>query len=237
MIVAICAATVGGFLLRHAANVERQALRTQELAAAVAQLQGFSLRAEAEGATKRLAANHKQALEAADAAFQAVLVHDRAESERIRSAYLAYVDGSTRAFNRARGSGRTSATQQGRIDRELTRFESLINIEIRRLARATRVTNPEARLALISAAVASTLLVGLLIWQFELQRRADRIDRDNAERSQELSRLRDDFVAAVSHDLRTPLTSIIGYLDLIKDDETENLTPDQQAYLTVVQRN
>jgi hypothetical protein len=51
MVVAIGTATAGGFLLRHAANVERQALRTQELAGAVTQLQGLSLRVEAEGAT------------------------------------------------------------------------------------------------------------------------------------------------------------------------------------------
>jgi signal transduction histidine kinase len=235
--VAVGAATVGGFLLRHAANVERQALRTQELAGAVAQLQGFSLRLEAEGATKQLAVRRAQALEAASAAFRAVRAHDRAESDRIRDAYLTYAGGSTRDFKRAAASGPTSVAEQRRLDRELSRFDSLIAVEIRRLARETRVANPEARLALIAAAVAAALLVGLLIWQFELQRRAGRIDRDNAARSEQLSRLREEFVAAVSHELRTPLTSIIGYLDLITDSETENLTSDQQAFLNVVQRN
>jgi signal transduction histidine kinase len=233
---AVGAATVGGFLLRHAANVERQALRTQALAGAVAQLRGFSLRAEADGGTNGLAASRKRALEATFAAFRDVRAHDRAESNRIRSALLAYVEGSTREFNRATASGETLA-QQRRIDRELSRFESQINIEMQRLAHATRVTNPKARLALIIAAVAASLLVGSLIWQFELQRRAGRIDRDNAARSEELSRLREEFVAAVSHELRTPLTSIIGYLDLIKDDQTTNLTPEQQAFLAVVERN
>ncbi len=71
-----------------------------------------------------------------------------------------------------------------------------------------------------------------LIWQFELQRRAGRIDRDNALRSQELSQLREAFVATVSHELRTPLTSIIGYLDLINDTETTNLTTEQEGFLT-----
>src|SRR4029077_10967280 len=96
--------------------------------------------------------------------------HDRAESNRIRNALLAYVAASTREFNRAAASGDTLA-QQRRIDRELSRFESLINIEMQRLAHATRVANPKARLALVIAAVAAALLVGSLIWQFELQRR------------------------------------------------------------------
>jgi signal transduction histidine kinase len=74
--------------------------------------------------------------------------------------------------------------------------------------------------------------------QFELQRRAGRIDRDNAARSQELSRLREALVATVSHELRTPLTSIIGYLDLIMEDtETSTLTAEQQSFLSVIQRN
>jgi signal transduction histidine kinase len=127
--------------------------------------------------------------------------------------------------------------QQRQIDRELDRFRSLINVEVRRLARAVHVTNPQARLALVSAAAAAGLLVALLIWQFELQRKAGRIDRDNAVRSEELSRLREEFVASVSHELRTPLTSIIGYLELIGDDDTGQLTHDQRTFLSVVQRN
>jgi signal transduction histidine kinase len=90
---------------------------------------------------------------------------------------------------------------------------------------------------LVSAAAAAGLLVALLIWQFELQRKAGRIDRDNAVRSEELSRLREEFVASVSHELRTPLTSIIGYLELIGDDDTGQLTHDQRTFLSVVQRN
>ena len=234
---AVGAATVGGFLLHHAADVERQALRTQELAGAVAHLQNFPLTLEAEGATKRLSASRQQALEETNRLFQNVRAHDRSESDRIRLAYLAYVSGSTSEFKRATKDGLISPVQQSRTDRKLNRFQTMISVEIRRLAAEARETNPRARLALVIAATAAALLVGLLIWQFELQRRAGRIDRDNAERAQELSRLREALVATVSHELRTPLTSIIGYLDLINDTATTNLTADQQAFLTVVQRN
>jgi signal transduction histidine kinase len=238
LVVAVGATTAGGFLLRRAADVERQALRTQALAGAVGGLQGLGLRAEVEGATPQLAAGRQQALDAAYAAFRDVGAHDGAEGDRLRRAFLAYVDGSTREFNRAvAAGGRTSPARQRRIDGEVARFQSLVNIEIRRLARAVRVTNPEARLALVTAAVAVGLLVALLIWQFELQRKAGRIDRDNAARSEELSRLREEFVASVSHELRTPLTSIIGYLELIGDDDTGQLTHDQRTFLAVVQRN
>lgn len=35
----------------------------------------------------------------------------------------------------------------------------------------------------------------------------------------EASRIRDDFMSSVAHELRSPLTSILGYLDLAKDEE------------------
>jgi signal transduction histidine kinase len=235
---AVTAATVGGILLHRAANVERQALRTQELASAVAELQDFPAQIEARGATAQLAARRKKAQDTANQLFRNVRAHDGAESDRIRAAYLAYVRASTLEFNRASASGLTSPRQRGRTERELSRFEARISIESRRLAATAHDTNPEARLALILAVVAAALLVALLVWQFEVQRRAGRIDRDNLARSQELSRLREALVATVSHELRTPLTSIIGYLDLIMEDtETSNLTSEQSGFLSVVQRN
>ncbi len=232
LIVTLAAGAVGGVLLRHAANVERQALRTQSLAGAVSELQSFSLRLEAQGPTTRLAAERAGELADANAALRAVTRHDRAEGDRLRGAYLAYVEGSTGAFR-----SRTPVAQQGSVDGELSRFNSLVNVETTRLAHATQVANPRTRLVLVITVVSALLLVVLLIWQFELQRKAGRIDRDNAARSEELSSLREEFVAAVSHELRTPLTSIIGYLDLVVDGETENLTAEQQSYLGVVQRN
>ncbi len=237
LVVAVAGATLGGVLLHRAANVERQALRTQELAGAVAELQDFPSQVEAQGATKQLAARRKNALHTANQLFRNVRAHDRGESDRIRTAFLAYVRGSTTEFNRTTASGLTSPSQRNRTDRELSRFEARVSTENRSLAATASDTNPEARMALIGAAVAAALLVALLIWQFEVQRRAGRIDRDNLARSQELSRLREALVATVSHELRTPLTSIIGYVDLLNDPETTPLTVEQQGFLDVVQRN
>jgi signal transduction histidine kinase len=237
MVVALGAGTVGGFFLRHAANVERQSLRTQQLAGAVAQLQRLLLQAQAEGVTKQLIASRQLSLAASDAAFGSVRAHDRAEGDRIKNAYVAYVLDSNEDFNKVRDQVGTTAAEQRQVDRRLNRVESLIDVESRRLARDTRIANPRARAALVSTVIAAALLVGLLIWQFELQRRAGRIDRDNAARSEELMRLKDEFVASVSHELRTPLTSIIGYLDLLDDDEAANLTPEQHTFLSVVHRS
>jgi signal transduction histidine kinase len=47
---------------------------------------------------------------------------------------------------------------------------------------------------------------------------------------------KDDFVASVSDELRTPLASIVGYLELIEDDPRE-LPEDIRKHLSVIDRN
>ena len=233
------AATAGGFLLHHAAGIERQALRTQRLGSAAFQLQDVvSLVESDEGITPQLQAERKRALTAGDGAYRSIRAHDEAEGNRIGASYTAYIRAATSALDQvAAGSGRLPAAQQHRLERQLADLESRIDAEVQRLARDSRVTNPRARLALVIALAAAVVLVGLLIWQFEMQRRAGRIDRDNARRSEELIRLRDEFVASVSHELRTPLTSILGYLELIREKETDAETTEDGAFLDIVARN
>jgi signal transduction histidine kinase len=58
------------------------------------------------------------------------------------------------------------------------------------------------------------------------------------ERLVEADRLKDEFVALISHDLRTPLTSIIGYVELALDDDAEApLDDERHGYLEIVARS
>jgi len=47
---------------------------------------------------------------------------------------------------------------------------------------------------------------------------------------------KDDFVSSVSHEFRTPLTSILGYVELLLDDD-DDLTDSQRGPLEIIRRN
>ena len=101
----------------------------------------------------------------------------------------------------------------------------------------------------IGATVLSALVLARLagvIRSLDRLREGERVARAEAESAhrqlttqneqlREADRLKDEFVALISHDLRTPLTSIMGYLELTLGDG--NLTDDQRGYLEVVDRN
>jgi len=53
----------------------------------------------------------------------------------------------------------------------------------------------------------------------------------------EAERLKDEFFGMVSHEMRTPLTSIIGYAELLADFEGENLSEQGRGFLGVIERN
>ena len=52
-----------------------------------------------------------------------------------------------------------------------------------------------------------------------------------------LDRAKASFLASASHDLRTPLTSIIGYVEMLSDDEAGLARSDQAMMLGAVDRN
>jgi signal transduction histidine kinase len=105
----------------------------------------------------------------------------------------------------------------------------------------------------VAVAVGAGVLSALVLWRLaglvralDRLRGAERVARTEAEsahrllveqneRLREADRLKDEFVALISHDLRTPLTSILGYLELTLEDE--ELTDVNRGYLDVVDRN
>jgi PAS domain S-box-containing protein len=53
----------------------------------------------------------------------------------------------------------------------------------------------------------------------------------------EAEQMKEQFFALVSHELRTPLAAIIGYLELLGEEEGERLSEDGRNFVAVMQRN
>jgi hypothetical protein len=64
-----------------------------------------------------------------------------------------------------------------------------------------------------------------------------RREREATERLRELDTVKNDFVAMVSHDLRTPLTSIVGNIELVLDGDAGTVSTPQRRLLEAVSRN
>lgn len=62
-------------------------------------------------------------------------------------------------------------------------------------------------------------------------------ERESTRRLAALDRAKNDFVSAVSHDLRTPLTSIMGYTEILASDLDEGLTTRQRSAVSSIERN
>ena len=139
MAATVGAAVVGGFYLHHAADLERQTLRTQRLGGAAFWLQDFLSRAQAEqGVSAQLAGERGEAVAAVQYAFQQIRKHDRDEGNRLEPSYVAYVRGSQHVFGLAtKNHGRVPASRQRQVVRQLARLETRVDAEIGTLGRAT----------------------------------------------------------------------------------------------------
>ncbi|HEY9723422.1 MAG TPA: CHASE domain-containing protein, partial [Oscillatoriaceae cyanobacterium] len=96
-----------------------------------------------------------------------------------------------------------------------------------------------AWLALLAGLVGTGLVALYLKGILEGRVRAEQLvaERTHAlDQAQALDRLKNNFVNAISHDLRTPLTSIRGYTEFLEDEVGGPLAPAQQEFVGQIAR-
>ena len=94
---------------------------------------------------------------------------------------------------------------------------------------ANRIPNHPTRFAVQIVDVSSTVRMTQARVEAELERDAARATR------MDLERQREDFVATTSHELRTPITSILGYSELLTD--SPHLVGMERDWVSIIARN
>lgn len=61
--------------------------------------------------------------------------------------------------------------------------------------------------------------------------------RQQKEKAEQATKLKDKFVTLVAHDLRGPFQSLLGYLELLRDDKEEPLTAKQQEIIAQIMKS
>jgi PAS domain S-box-containing protein len=77
--------------------------------------------------------------------------------------------------------------------------------------------------------------VGLLFTDITVRKLAENALRNSRERAEETNRLKDEFLATLSHELRSPLNAILGWANLLRTNKLDEAT--QANGLEVIERN
>lgn len=96
-------------------------------------------------------------------------------------------------------------------------------------------TSHHERLLTIAAAQAASAIENARLFATE-QQRAEELRRAYEE-LKELDRLKSEFIQNVSHDLRTPLTFLKGYADLLLEEAMGPLSPTQKRAMDMISQN
>jgi signal transduction histidine kinase len=96
-------------------------------------------------------------------------------------------------------------------------------------------TQADLRLAMALADRAALAIENARLYTQERRLRQELEDLN--QKVQEANRLKTEFVTVVTHELRSPLTSIAGYLDLLLEEEGREGAEAREAYLQIVKRN
>jgi signal transduction histidine kinase len=96
-------------------------------------------------------------------------------------------------------------------------------------------TQADLRLAMALADRAALAIENSRLYTQERQLRQELEDLN--QQVQEANRLKTEFVTVVTHELRSPLTAIVGYVDLLLEAEGREAAATREAYLQIVKRN
>jgi signal transduction histidine kinase len=116
-----------------------------------------------------------------------------------------------------------------------------LSTSLRKVARDNAVAADRANVLAtagdVAAAAFGLAIVAILLLRFTAAQRALAAADVEERLLRETDRAKNNLISVVSHDLRTPLTSIVGYLEILDDEESGPLNGGQRRAVGVMRRN
>lgn len=146
-----------------------------------------------------------------------------------RDEALGHYEAVYKLYDQQQSSIAESSATVARAGYELTQAESELAAESRASAANKELAEENRLLFLLSSLVAASFLFLLLLLARSFMKRRklnEQLKQENAQylqaknRSEELARVKTQFLSDITHELRTPLYGIIGLSTILQDDKT-----------------
>lgn len=116
------------------------------------------------------------------------------------------------------------------------RYKNYEEIEIRIIHRFGNLVWVRSKLNVVRDDKGIVQKVYGLVSDISLQKKAEEELRQSAENLRKLNNTKDKFISIISHDMRTPFSSILGFTDLLLNDE--DLTePEKKQYIQYIEES
>jgi signal transduction histidine kinase len=138
------------------------------------------------------------------------------------------------------GAGRQDAARlvhATRADPAYRELTSALAVLVTRNNQAATHAGTLSLTGAITAVIMGSSILAMLLLRYGMARRALATAEVEQRMLRESDQAKNEMISVVSHDLRTPLTSVIGYLEMVTDEEAGPLTPEQRKFLAIVLRN
>ena len=134
--------------------------------------------------------------------------------------------------------GGNTRWQVFRLNDSLTNFDVSGDVFTASLSQITDEIRTKVRYLIYAIISSMSLISAAIIYSgFLVSKRADEAIRQQVQQLQEMDKLKDDFLRNISHELKSPIVPLKGYVNMICGGALGDVTPEQKEALDVCEKS